>query len=225
MKFQAGVRILVFSDSCHSGTVLRMKKADMENPPPTRVRELDEKWRVLRVPLKLERARILALPEMREAIGKRPDLRDRIRSLPPSAPKPDEGATPTPPGDEAEHVFVSRSMPPGISVKTYQEHRTHYQQLGKVAPKEGSQVKASVILISGCEDAQTSAEIGMNGLFTYMLKKVWDNGAFTGDHQKFHEDIRKSVKQENPDKEPYFFPIGTAPDAFIRQQPYKVEQP
>ena len=96
MKFQAGVRILVFSDSCHSGTVLKMRKGDMESPPSIRVRELDEKWEQLRIPVKLNRAKIFSLPEMREAVRVRPSLRNLTRSLPLSIRTPNEATTPQP---------------------------------------------------------------------------------------------------------------------------------
>ena len=220
MKFKAGVRILAFSDSCHSGTVLKMTKRDIESAPPMRVRELDKMWERLRVPPKLDRARMLSLPEMREAVPMRPYLRERIRSLPPTAPEPNEPERPQPVEPEAERVFVSRSIPPGASIKTYEQHRAFYDALGKSAPRQDSgQVKASVILISACEDPQTAADLGFNGLFTWTLKKVWDNGTFTGDHLRFYDDIRERVKQQNPDQVPYIRYIG----AFIGQRPYMVK--
>ena len=111
-------------------------------------------------------------------------------------------------------------------MKTYEQNRAFYEEKGKAAPKEDPEkVKASVILISGCEDSQTSADIGFNGLFTWMLKKVWNDGAFTGDHHKFHKGIREQVKERNPEQLPFFFTIGTPNEVFIQQRPYKVEQP
>lgn len=156
---------------------------------------------------------------MREAIRKREYLRERIRTLSLSTPIPDEDVTPTPAGDEAEDVLLSRSISPASSVKTYKQNQRFYEDLGKAAPKEDQEkVKASVILISACEDPQTSADIGFNGLFTWMLKKIWNNGAFTGDLQ----DIRERVKEENPEQVPYFFVINTN-EVFVQQRPYTVE--
>jgi hypothetical protein len=220
MKFQAGVRILVFSDSCHSGTVLKMTKQDTESALPTRTHELDTMWAKVRVPPKLDRQKMLSLPEMRRAVPMQPYLKEHIRSLPPAVRQPGEStpfALATP---EAEQVFVSRSMPPGVWAKTYQQNRSFYDALGKAAPRQDSdQVKAAVILISACDDPQTAADIGFNGLFTWMLKKVWNTGAYAGDHQKFYEDIRDRVTQENPDQVPTFRYIG----AFVGQRPYTVK--
>lgn len=221
MKFRAGVRILVFSDSCHSGTVLKMKKIDLESPTPVRIRELDEMWRSQRVPPKLDRMKMLSLPEMREAVQVRPYLRDRVGTLPRSVPE--ETSIPQPAEIDEERVFVSRSIPPGVLMKTYEQNRTFYDEKGKAAPREDSnQVKASVILISGCEDSQTSADIGFNGLFTWMLKKVWNNGSFSGGHHQFHEDIRDRVQSENAGQSPAFFMISEHNDEFIGQRPYTV---
>jgi hypothetical protein len=225
MKFQAGVRILVFSDSCHSGTVLRMKKLDMENPPLTRVIELEEKWTQMRVPPMLDRAKIRALPEMREAVRVRPQLRERIGRSLPSRGEPNEVTTFKPPKVEEEHVIVTRSIPPSISIQTYEKNRSFYDKKGLAAPREDiGVVKACVILISGCEDAQTSADIGFNGLFTWKLKSVWNNGAFIGDHHRFHEEIRDRVLAENAGQSPCFYQIGRLDDTFIGQRPYTVAE-
>ncbi len=42
--FAAGVRVLVFSDSCHSGTVLKMRRGDFEEPETERRELLERSW-------------------------------------------------------------------------------------------------------------------------------------------------------------------------------------
>jgi hypothetical protein len=218
MKFQAGVRILIFSDSCHSGTVLRMKKLDAENPD--RIRELDKIWQHQSMLPKLEREKMLSLPEIREAIRKRPYLQKRIRNLRPVDTKPKEFAPTEPAEPEAEELFVARSIPPGVWRETYYQNKSFYDKLGEAAPREDSgQVKASVILISACEDLQKAHDAEFNGLFTWKLKKVWNKGAFTGDHLKFYEDIRERVRQMDPNQVPQFRYIGP----FVEQRPYTVK--
>ena len=223
MKFQPGVHILVFSDSCHSGTVLKMKKADMENPPAPRAQELEKSWRALRVPAKLDRARILTSPEMRDAAAKRPYLRARIERLAPATTAPKVDPKPLPSASEAEEVLVSRLMPPEVSAMTYTQNRQFYDKMGRAAPKEDPKaVQASLILISGCADDQTSADIGYNGLFTWMVKQVWNDGAFTGSHPKFHADIRDRVIKENSEQKPEISLEGARDQPFVDQRPYKV---
>lgn len=224
MKFQPGVRILVFSDSCHSGTVLKRK--DLEKPTPDRIRELDEKWKNFRVPLKMDRLKIMSSPEMRKAIKERANLREAISAVPASARRPIDSTVTTapPPEIEAERVFVSRTMPWGASIQAYQKNKTFYDDLGKAALKEDSeQVKAWVILISGCQDNQYSSDLGYNGLFTFAIKEVWDGGSFTGDHHKFHEDIRERVQQMNPEQVSNYSTVEEEHPPFSQQKPYTVD--
>ena len=224
MKFQPGVRILVFSDSCHSGTVL--KRRDLENPSPARIRELDKKWKNFRVPLKMDRLKIMSSPEMRKAIKERTNLREAIRAVPVAARRPIDSTVTTAPPPEiaAERVFVSRTMPWGASIQAYQKNKTFYDDLGKAALKEDSeQVKAWVILISGCQDNQYSSDLGYNGLFTFAIKEVWDGGSFTGDHHKFHEDIRERVQQMNPEQVSNYSTVEEEHPPFSQQKPYTVD--
>jgi len=220
MKFQAGVRILVFSDSCYSGTVLRMNIQDAKRTPPERVRELNKMWELKRVPSKKEQMKMLLIPEMRKEIQSRPSLRKRIMRLQPVAPRTREFTPTQPEKAEAEQIFVSRSISPIVWMRTYEQNKSFYDTLGKAAPKENTgQVKATVILISACEDNQTALDIRFNGLFTWKLKKVWNNGAFTGDHREFYQNIRELVRQDWPNQVPDFSSI----DVFIEQRPFTVK--
>ena len=89
-------------------------------------------------------------------------------------------------------------------MRTYREHQAFYDKLqldvAKAAGKAAvdpdtalANVAASgrltaivkkfnpaVVLISGCQDNQTSMDGDHNGAFTEQLLKVWSQGAFTG---------------------------------------------
>jgi hypothetical protein len=170
-RFAAGVRILVFSDSCHSGTVTRAR------------------------------------------------------------PKP------PPPGTR------SKMMPPNVAAETYREHRTFYDDLQKAVAKAAggaktadpdtmlSQVtvsprltrivkkfKPAVILMSGCQDNQTSLDGEKNGAFTEQLLRVWKSGAYRGDYVKFHALIRSALPASQT---PNLFPLGNAAK-FLKEQPFSV---
>ena len=43
-----------------------------------------------------------------------------------------------------------------------------------------------MILISGCQDNQTSMDGDHNGAFTEQLLNVWNHGAFKGNYATFH---------------------------------------
>jgi hypothetical protein len=153
-KFAKGVRIVVLSDSCHSGTVTKMAFYE--------------------------------------------SIRDSIPS-----------------GDGAVRY---RAMPPAAELRTYRLHRAFYDKLQKANAK-AADVKATVLLISGCQDSQLSADGTFNGLFTGTLLKVWKDGAFQGDYRKFHRDIRNRMP---PYQAPNLFVTGGVNAAFAKEPPFKI---
>ena len=170
-RFAAGVRILVLSDSCHSGTVTR------ERPPP-----------------------------------------------------------PPPPGQRA------KLMPAAVAMRVYGEHKAFYDKLQlDVAKAAGKPVvdpdaalaqvgaaaqaialvgafKPAVVLISGCQDNQTSMDGEHNGAFTEQLLRVWNHGAFGGNYSALHARIRAAMPST---QSPNLFMLGRAA-AFLAQAPFSV---
>ena len=220
-KFREGVRIFFLSDSCHSGTVLRMPPQDTETPEP-RMLVLADKWKeTRRLEIKneaalLEDPRMLEVASTQSAVGILLE-RQRARLRNPDAPPP--------PQDEEPGIFTIRAMPPEVAVNTYEMHRDFYKEKGEAAPKESDVViKASVISISGCQDDQFSADLGFNGLFTFKLKEVWNAGAFQGGHPDFHEQIRDAVVDVNPDQSPAFNTAGKPDLGFEAERPYTIPE-
>ncbi len=171
-KFKAGVRILVLSDSCHSGTVTR----EAILPPAT---------------------------------------------IPTQRPK---------------------NMPDAVAMRTYREHQAFYDKLQRdVARDAGKPVvdpdnalaqiavsgrlsaiankfDASLILISGCQDNQTSMDGEHNGAFTEQLLKTWNQGGFQGNYGNFHARIKARMPAT---QSPNLFTLGAA-GAFLAQKPFSV---
>lgn len=172
-RFAEGVRIIVLSDSCHSGTVTR------------------------------------AAPPMLGVGGPRPRL-----------------------------------LPPAIARRTYEQHKALYDGIQKAVSKaagEAGQVdpdavlaslgtassrlttiagqfKPQVILISGCQDNQTSMDGEHNGLFTENLLRVWKSGRFEGDHRLFHAKIRAGMPAT---QSPRLYVLGRA-STFVKQRPFTI---
>ena len=174
-QFAAGVRVLVLSDSCHSGTVTRAAP-----PQPGMI------W----------------LPTGR-----------------------------------------SKMMPLAVGMRTYREHQAFYDKLqqdlakatGKASLLDPDSVlaqlavsprltaiakkfKPAVILISGCQDNQTSMDGEHNGAFTEQLLKVWNNGTYSGNYAKFHAAIKTLLPA---DQTPNLFTLGAAA-RFLTQQPFSI---
>ena len=146
--FQAGVRIAVLSDSCHSGTVTR---------------------------------------EMRE-----------------------HGAIPA----DAK----ARAMPEDVEKATYAAHKDLYDGINKSIPRDiKDKVKATIVLISGCQDDQTSLDGDRNGAFTGAFREVWSDGSFNGNWSEFHQQIRSKLpdtQQPNRTRE------GQENPAFETERPF-----
>jgi hypothetical protein len=158
-KFAPDVRIVVFSDSCHSGTVVKMAYYQGTT------------------------------------VARSPGLGAR--------------------------AIRYRFMPPDVALRTYRSNKSFYDKIlrDRKIKDAGEAVKASVLLISGCQDNQLSADGDFNGLFTSQLLRVWNNGAFKGDYKKFHREI---LRRMPPDQTPNFFRVGVIDKEFEAQTPFTI---
>lgn len=113
-----------------------------------------------------------------------------------------------------------RNMPREAALRTYRAHRAMYdKQQDSIKGDPRAAVRASVILISGCQDNQLSQDGDFNGLSTANLLRVWKEGHFAGSYRTFHSAIVKSMP---PDQTPKFFAVGAPSRAFERQRPFTV---
>lgn len=158
-KFERGVRILMFSDSCHSGTVAKLA--------------------------------------FHRTAGKLVGL------------------------NETASGTRYRFMPPEVALRTYRQNKSLYDPiLENPAIREARDtINASVILISGCQDNQLSADGTFNGLFTANLLQVWKEGEFKNRYRAFHRAISDRMP---PDQTPNYFRVGELDTSFERQIPFTI---
>lgn len=114
-----------------------------------------------------------------------------------------------------------RAMPPDVALRTYRQNKKFYDPILRDVKLQKSMeaVTASVILISGCQDNQLSADGSFNGLFTGTLLSVWNDGKFKKGYTSFQKAIEKKMP---PDQTPNFFFIGTPNRRFRYQMPFTV---
>jgi hypothetical protein len=112
-----------------------------------------------------------------------------------------------------------RMMPRDIALRVYMDHEKFYDKLQQRSATRRTRMDATAVLISGCQDNQTSADGDRNGLFTETLLAVWKNGKFNGDYPGFHQSI---VKLMPPTQSPHYFTIGRTNEQFESQKPFTV---
>jgi hypothetical protein len=137
----------------------------------------------------------------------------------------------------------SKLMPLAIGDRVYRAHAEFYDTLQRdVAKAAGGrpivdpdaalaqlavsgrlsaiagEFKAASILISGCQDNQSSYDGQQNGAFTEQLLKVWDHGAFAGNYAGFHARIKARLPSYQT---PNLFTLGKA-GAFLAEKPFTV---
>jgi hypothetical protein len=116
---------------------------------------------------------------------------------------------------------LMKAMPSDVCARDYQNRRADYDRIQQqVNAFDKTDIGASVLLISGCQDNQTSADGDRNGLFTETLKSVWDDGAFKGSYKRFAKGI---VAKMPPWQTPNYFTAGTPNPAFEGQQPFTIK--
>jgi len=118
----------------------------------------------------------------------------------------------------------TRHLPGVIAEQVYANNRAFYDGLQKPELAEAEkEVKASVILISGCQDNQESADGDNHGLFTEILLKVWQEGRYVKPSlplKRTYRSFHKHIVQKMPGlQSPNYYTCGTPNPAFEDQKP------
>ena len=173
-RFAVGVRILVLSDSCHSGTVTRERTP--LTPPPG------------------QRAKLMPDAVGERVYAKHKAFYDGLQADVAKAAKAAQATV------DPDHALAQLAVT-GAAAQA--------QALVGV-------FKPQVILISGCQDNQSSMDGEHNGAFTEKLLRVWNQGAFAGGYASFHARIRAAMPAS---QSPNLFTLGLAAP-FLAQRPF-----
>jgi hypothetical protein len=114
-----------------------------------------------------------------------------------------------------------RAMPDEVALRVYLKNKEFYDPIlqSRDTAKALSAVKASVLLISGCQDNQLSQDGTFNGLFTGTMKTVWNGGKFRGSYTRFHKAIGAKMP---PDQTPRLSMVGVVDRHFTAQSPFVI---
>jgi hypothetical protein len=118
--------------------------------------------------------------------------------------------------------YTKKSMPLDIISSVYLQNKAEYDiyiDEVNLKKKDFKEISASVILISGCQDNQSSYDGVFNSKFTERLLQVWNGGKFTDNHAKFHAQISLGMPSY---QSPNFFYAGKRNIAFENQIPFTI---
>jgi metacaspase-1 len=122
---------------------------------------------------------------------------------------------------EPRVVGRTRLMPRSVASRVFDKNAGLYNAIQAGSkPKEMLKVKATVLLISGCQDNQLSSDGDRNGLFTETVLDVWADGEFSGGYREFHDHIVAAMPE---DQTPNFFSLGAPNPEFLTEQPFSIK--
>jgi metacaspase-1 len=113
----------------------------------------------------------------------------------------------------------SKLAPLKVTVDEFENHPEAYQAQRKwwrARPAMPKDSEAKVVLISGCEDDQTSMDGDVNGAFTEAFLRIWDNGSFQGNYSELREAVVKSIRSSQI---PGIFSYGRGVTDMLAQTP------
>lgn len=229
-QFKPGVRILVISDSCHSGTVARVLQTidgldrataiqgeRARNVPATR--SPGERSHPEREVVDTGR-REVAGEQLKSTLGSRLQalynkLNERSREAPPTE------ATNYGAGFNLDNNLPSpiRAMPDDLAAFLSDKQPDIAYERGEADVSRG--MNASVITLSACQDTQTALDGDANGLFTGRLMRAWNNSQFAGDYDSFFRAI-KGMLSGYPTHQPNKDYFGQMSTMFNKQKPFQI---
>ena len=137
--------------------------------------------------------------------------------------------TKAPPGVDPAQMIVSKYFPEELAKEVYLEHKDFYIAAKETAATlKDKEIKATVKLISGCQDDESSFVLPQhdNSLLTVELNRVWDSGQFLGSTADFFENIKEGVvaiaQKSKVVQQPNYYTIGKDNDAFDKQKPFGI---
>lgn len=121
---------------------------------------------------------------------------------------------------KAANTAQTKFMPANVAEATYKANKGFYDAIMKlIFGKPEEKIKASVKLISACQDNQSASVGPVNSVFTKALFDTWDEGNFEGNYSEFHEEIKDASPSSQT---PNLMEVGLQDAIFNRQKPFEI---
>lgn len=111
----------------------------------------------------------------------------------------------------------NRGMPAEVQTRDFALRGPDYTRIRQAL--RPSRIRASVLLISACQDSEEAGDGERNGRFTEEFLRVWDGGRFTGSYFDLYLDIRSGMP---PRQQPNYFVFGENSKPFEEQPPLTI---
>lgn len=121
--------------------------------------------------------------------------------------------------DDEDDDAPARFMPRSVAVETFKKNYEFYDDIQFSLPNPRPPIRATVRLLSGCQDDQKSTERDGNGEFTRTVKKLWADGGFAGSYDEFYAAIRQAMPKK---QQPNHLVLGKPNAAYDEQRPFTI---
>lgn len=235
-EFQPDVRVVMVSDSCHSGSVYRYMPGEAEE------QEFQQQFAELKKSFYLDLAAARPGPgdapfagfprPLATASARTADIGVQSPAMAASRASVGVGHRPPEPRYAPDSLLDAGSRAGGgnggtrtrdIPMQQNEEanriQREELVQAKMRARSRGTQeaVRAAGLLLSGCQDNQLSQEVNGAGVFTSAVERVWANGSFTGSYERLMDAIGS---QMGPTQTPQLSQFGVNAQALAAGTPF-----
>lgn len=180
--FKPGVRVVMVSDSCHSGTVAMSIVDDSDDDEDTSI---------------AAEATSVVTEETSTATNVRRRWETRQRGA--------AGRT------TGQNGFRIRTVPLDQTREHFRTLADFYEELREGLPNPPPKIEASVLLLAACQDEETTRDGRPHGVFTQALLDVW-NPDEPKTYKQLIEDIKQRFTEIGMETNPTFMVAGEAPD-------------
>lgn len=119
-----------------------------------------------------------------------------------------------------------RTIPRERFIEVYERNASQYdgiQAAYDIDEIRNSSINASVLLLAAAQDHEYAGDGASNGVFTGMLKRVWNGGGFSGNYQGFLDEIKYRLRMTS--QTPNYLYVGAPNRAFEQQKPFTPDAP